>query len=110
MNRSNVIAIYKEDGRNYCRLCASAIAYDLEHHDDICEMSHPHTCCVYGAGGGSSRTERFHFNNTKHTIVLSTNFCSLCKGKYDCFHSCQFEVSDLMHNFAEEMDKLVSKI
>ena len=109
MNRSNVIAIYNDDGRNHCRLCASEIAFNLERHNDICNLSHPHTCCVYGAGGRSCGTEGFHFDNTKHTIVLSTTFCSLCKGKHDCFYSCQFKVSDLMRNFANEMDKLVNR-
>ena len=104
--RSDSIAVYNYKGTNYCRLCTSVVAYNMSSRLDICRRLYSHTCCSYG--DVSYRwTKNFHFDNTKHIIVLSTNFCSLCNDrKQDCFSSCRFKVSELMHGFADEMQKV----
>lgn len=106
MKRSDAVAIYRYEGRNYYRLCTSNTAYNLSSRYNICRVSSPHICCSYGIT--RRWTKNFHFDNTKHTIVLSTNFCSLCKGKAteNCFGSCKFGVVKLMRNFAKEMEKV----
>ncbi len=78
MKRSDAIAIYRDGNRNRCRLCCSDIVYDSPFRLDICRLSKPHVCCNYGSVHSHRWTENFYFNNSKHIIVLSTNFCSLC--------------------------------
>lgn len=110
MKRSDVVAIYRSGDRNHCRLCVSDIAYNLSSRHHICRISSPHICCSYGSHYGYRWTENFHFDNTKHMIVLSTNSCSLCKEKNgNCFGSCKFGVAELMHDFAKEMEEVEEK-
>lgn len=108
MKRSDAVAIYHFGDRNYCRLCTSNIACNLSSRYRICRVSSPHRCCSYGSNISGRWTENFHFDNTKHTIVLSTNSCSLCRGKAieNCFNSCGFEVVELMRNFTKEMENV----
>ena len=106
-SRSDSVAIYRDKNRSYCRLCTSNVAYNLSARHHICRMSSPHICCSYGSDILNRWTQNFHFDNTKHTIVLSTNFCSLCKeSRGNCFNSCKFGVTELMHDFAKEMKKV----
>ncbi len=99
--RSDSILVYKdiEDNRIYCRIgiCNNGI---VSCHN-ICKLSRPHLCCVHDHDG-ITHTQRFHFDNTKHKIVLSTTICKLCD---DCIG-----MSICRHNMKEYIDSFVEKI
>lgn len=71
----------------------------------LCNLLRNHICCVFG-NNNVMHTEQFHFNNTKHEIVLSTNICKLCD---DCVDRLN-KISSCRHNIKEYIDAFVEKI
>jgi len=79
MNRSNPVLVYKDT--NNCLYCRIGISGTCDTCRDICDIlikKYTHICCVSGGGTEGTWTEGFHFDNSKHIIMLSTNKCILC--------------------------------
>ena len=105
MKRSNPVMVYK-DKENYLH-CRIGIIGTNDICSDICHSlirRHQHICCVFGGDNDNLlHTEGFHFNNTEHIIMLSTNICMLCD-------ECVDEISRCRHNIKQYIDAFVDKI
>lgn len=105
-NRSDSILVYKniEDNRVYCRI---GICNELVSCHRICGLLRNYTCCVYGSRN-EKYTEQFHFDNTKHEIVLSTNTCKLCD---ECtgIISCRHEIRKYIDVFVEKIGSVEAR-
>lgn len=103
--RSDSILVYKdiEDDILHCRIgiCNGSVSCH-----SICNLVRRHICCVFG-NNNVMHTERFHFDNTKHKIVLSTNICKLCDD--DCVEGLN-KISSCRHNIKKYIDAFVEKI
>ena len=111
MKRSNPILVYKNtNNRLYCRIGIIGTS-DTCH--DICDMliqKYSHICCVIGRGRNNlSHTQDFHFDNSKHTIMLSTNKCILCDNcglAVDGISRCRHSIKRYIDAFVDKIDKV----
>ena len=107
MKRSNPVLVYK-DANNclYCRIGISGTSYTCH---DICGIlikKYSHICCVFGGGTEGTWTEGFHFDNSKHTIMLSTNKCILCNNCVDGISRCRHNIKSYIDAFVDKIDKV----
>jgi len=103
MKRSNPIIVYKD--ANNCLYCRIGIAGTNDTCSNICDIlirKYSHICCVFG-GAEDIWTQNFHFDNSKHIIMLSTNKCILCDDCVDGISRCR-------HNIKIYIDVFVDKI
>jgi len=108
MRRTDHIFVYYDltDNKRYCRIC-SASSYSIE--DDICapcvqQHDDNYICCSYSNSTDGKWTSSFHFNNTKHKILVSTNGCSLVSG---CNKECEFK--NKLKNLYKQMENVNEK-
>ena len=106
MKRSNPVMVYKNKKNHlHCRIgiigstCSNVCSRVIRRHS--------HICCVFGGDNDNlPHTEGFHFNNTEHTIMLSTNKCMLCNECVDGISRCRYNIKQYIDAFVDKINRV----
>jgi len=107
MKRTDHIFAYYDPSSNkrYCRICsASYIAGNNICMDCVKQHDYSYICCSYSSSTDGKWTERFHFNNNIHKILVSTNGCNLLSG---CNEECNLRNN--LKNLYKQMENVTEK-
>jgi len=105
---SSIVAYYnKIDRVIYCRLCISKNVRTSIVFRNTCNTM---ICCSYGTHP-NKHSGNFHFNNTKHDIVISESECRMCSyHEGNCLvkrgYTCPFNIPEYTKDFANKIDHL----
>lgn len=108
MRRSDIVLVYFDptDGLRHCRICCDNFDSYIICSTCVKQDDRKNRCCSYSSPQKGNWSKNFKFDNTIHTILVSTNYCNLipnCTKKEKCpFFKQLGNIHKSMENIKEE--------